>query len=46
VAIVHVQRLTLENDALREELEHARNVARLPTVARDRGTADTIRTGS
>lgn len=32
VAIAHLQRLTIENDTHREELEHTRNVARLPTA--------------
>jgi hypothetical protein len=30
VAIGHLQRLTLENHALREELEHSRKITRLP----------------
>lgn len=30
VAIAHLQRLTLENHALREELEHSRKITRLP----------------
>jgi hypothetical protein len=30
VAVAHLQRLTLENHTLREELEHSRKITRLP----------------
>jgi hypothetical protein len=30
VAIAHLQQLTIENHTLREELEHSRNITRLP----------------
>jgi AcrR family transcriptional regulator len=32
VAIAHLQRLTLENHALREQLEHALKITRIPRV--------------